>query len=550
MGVRWPWRPSRGHRVVVDGEEVGPEQPVSVDVAVEDDDAAGVVRARLTVRGSGRLQWVEPEQWEGPGTAPAGGGLGVPLLGDGFFAALEHPGAEGFGLALDWDLGARGPYVSPPLVVGRSRPGEELSALWDEVDRVRARPPGLIVLANNWYQLGAVGRMNESSVVEELDGFGGVRDRHGLALDWYCLDDPWDGQWDAASGLWGRLAPDRFGGGLPALQRAANGKVGGVGLWVSPWGGYFDRHDARVAWGGRQGFEVHDGSWPRLCPAGDAYRRHLADAMSAFTGAGVSYWKIDGVQFDCDATGHGHGGRTDQMDRFAALLDEVRQVGRPSTVLTFTTGSNPSPWWLRHADFVWRGGLDDAAPDEHEGGRHERFATYIDSCLDVLRDTAVPVSSVVVFSLVENGARAYKDEGDGLDVWERHCWLLVGRGTHHHDLYVAPDSLSDDEWDVLARALRWARENDRVLARSRMVGGRPQAGEPYGFVSAADGRVIACLRNPSGRSQTLTVELGVGEVGDLLPVWGRPDIVGRGSTLTAHLDPFEVVLVSGAWDAF
>jgi hypothetical protein len=419
----------------------------------------------------------------------------------------------------------------------------------------------MVVLANNWYQLGAVGKMDEAAVIAELEGFGQVAARTGLALDWYCLDDPWDGSWAPETGIWGRLDPGRFPGGLPRLQQATGA---GLGLWLSPWGGYFDRHDARVAWGRQHGFEIDErdglrdpnaaaGQWPCLCPAGDEYGRHVAESLSRLTAAGVGYWKLDGVQFDCQGAGHGHavgsGDRTDQMDRFAALLDGVRAV-RPDVFLAFTTGSNPSPWWLRHADVVWRGGLDDDAPDTYDGGRLDRFATYIDSCLDAYRGTAMPVSAVVTFSVVENTARAYRDVD--VESWDRHCWFLAGRGSLHHDLYVAPDSLSEREWDVLAEALTWARRNQRVLARSHMVGGRPQAGEPYGFVSLAGragGEVIVCVRNPSGRGQAMSLtgpDLSGGTVEDLQPVWGVGGPAGR--TLEGvELDPFEVVLLSGRW---
>jgi len=514
-----------------------------VEVTARGDATTGVVHTDVSVSGTGRLERVEVERQAG--AAAATPGLGQPVLGDGWFAGIEHPGAEGLSLAVDVDLGRSGPYRLPPAVVGRAERGHELAALWDEVDRVRARPPGLIVLANNWYQLGYVGRMDEDTVADEIRGFRAVAAAHDLPLDYYCLDDPWDGRWVPETGLWGRMDPDRFRGGLESLLAERGAGVRGLGLWVSPWGGYFDRHDLRVAWGGDHGYETEPGSWDRLCPAGDAYGHHLAESMARHTAAGVRYWKIDGVQFDCARPDHGHGGRTDQMDRFAALLHRVRAVD-PSTVLTFTSGSNPSPWWLRHADFVWRGGLDDDAPDFYDGGRHERFATYIDGCLDALRPTTVPVSSIVTFSVVENGARAYRDEGEGIDAWARHCWLLAGRGTHHHDLYVAPDSLSEGEWAALAEALRWARANEAVLARTRMVGGRPQAGQPYGFLSERYGEAVLCLRNPRAVPQPMALAFADG-LAAVEVVAGRagavPDSVDAGTEV--ELEPFEVVLVSG-----
>ena len=74
----------------------------------------------------------------------------------------------------------------------------------------------------------------------------------------------------------------------------------------------------------------------------------------------------------------------------------------------------------------------------------------------------------------------------------------MGRGTQHHDLYVAPDSLTEPEWAVLARTLAWARQHRLVLGRSRMVLGDPSAGEVYGFASRRHGEAVLCLRNPAG----------------------------------------------------
>ncbi|MCA1845358.1 MAG: hypothetical protein LC792_19630, partial [Actinobacteria bacterium] len=209
---------------------VGPG--VAVDVAVEAPAGAEVVRTRVAVTGVGRLERVEAERWRRPragrvagrvgaaAVGPAGDAalgqpaVGQPLFGDGFFTGLEHPGAQNvaspegdlaLGLAVDADLA--GGWVAPTVVVGGAPPGHELAAFWDELDRVRACPPRMVVLANNWYQLGAVGKMDEASVAAEREGFGTVAARHNLALDWYCLDDPWDGDWTAETGIWGRLDP-------------------------------------------------------------------------------------------------------------------------------------------------------------------------------------------------------------------------------------------------------------------------------------------------------------------------------------------------------
>jgi len=547
---------------------------LSVRMTVVADRVAGAVRKHAEISGRGRLELVILDRWSGPGFSgplavdgpvpPNAGppGLGQPIFGPGCFAGVEHPGAENLAtpeggcscaLPVAVELAAA-PFVTPATVLGAGA----LEGFWDHLDGRRPRPAGLVTLTNNWYQLGAPGLMGEASVAAEVDGFAAVGARHGIDLSWVCLDDGWDGDWEARTGLWGRLAPSRFPGGLAALgsDRAGAGARGrdsrngiGIGLWVGPFGGYGERQEARVAWGATQGYEVESAT-RLLCVAGDRYRAHLAEAMVRWTRAGVGYWKLDGVRFVCADAGHGHptgpGARTHQMDRFAALLAEVRAV-RPDVVLAFTTGSNPSPWWLTTADFLWRGGLDDSAAG-HPGSRLDRFATYIDSCLDAYRDAAVPVSALVSFSVVESSACSYRDRSGGLEGWERHCWLAVGRGTLHHDLYVAPNSLSDEEWAVLGRALAWAGTYHDVLARSRMVLGRPEAGEVYGFVARHGARATACLRNPSAEART--VELRWGPLLDLADgaplametVWGAATVAPDDTSVT--LAPFDVLLVA------
>jgi hypothetical protein len=126
--------------------------------------------------------------------------------------------------------------------------------------------------------------------------------------------------------------------------------------------------------------------------------------------------------------------------------------------------------------------------------------------------------------------------------------MAVGRGSLHHDLYVAPDSLSEDEWGVLARALAWATQAQHLLARSRMVLGDPGRDEVYGYVARRGGTAVAtaCLRNPADRRQTVAVDWAAlfGRPG------GRPVLDVRygpppDDAGTVTLDPFGVLVLSG-----
>ena len=521
-----------------------PDGGLTVTMVVEA--GAGVVRKWAEVSGRGRLERVELERWDGlvvDGPAGTGEpvpynagpvGLGQPLFAEGFFAGVEHPMAENLTgperaacvLPVAVDLGPQS-YRTPAAVLGAGG----LDDFWDYVDTIRPVPPRLVTLSNNWYHLGAPVTMDEASVRAEIDGFAGVTARHGLELDYVALDDGWEGDWDAGTGLWGRMAPSRFPSGLAPLGPR-------IGLWLSAFGGYGARRDARLAWARQHGYEI-DRRANVLCAAGSRYRAHLVDVLTRWTEAGVGYWKLDGLSFTCSETDHGHvtgaGARTAQAELFVDLVRVIRSV-RPDAVVAFTIGSHPSPWWLSSVDFVWRGGLDDTAAHQ-PGSRLDRFDTYIDTCLQAYRPAAFPVSALATFSIVESEAASYRDAESGPDGWARHCWLAAGRGTLHQDLYVAPDSLTDDEWAVLADALAWQRRHEAVLARSRMVLGDPAAGEVYGFAARRGTEAVACLRNPSDRPQPIGADwpalLGFRPT-SLSPRFGRVADV---------LQPFDVLVV-------
>ncbi len=559
--------PDQGDGTQLSWTAATPDGMVQVSVVVGAKPEDGLVRKWVTVAGSGRLDCVELELWEGvavegftsvePGPPPNTGslGLGQPVFGPGFFAGIEHPGAENLATAggcrcsipLGVTLDDHPPVVSPTAVLGTGD-------FFDYLERIRPHADRVVVLTNNWYHLGWPGTMSESTVTEEVLGFGGVTARHGLEIDHFCLDDGWDGGWADGTDLddlWARLDPPRFPGGLAALEKASG--PGRMALWVGPFGGYGDRQVARVAWARGRGGEVDEHGL--LCVAADAYREALRQTLTRWTAAGIRYWKLDGVRFTCSVAGHGHpvgdGGRTAQMDRFRQLLTDARAAD-PDVVIAFTSGSNPSPWWLATADFLWRGGLDDSGAG-YPGPRHDSFATYIDARLHLYRRCSVPVSALVTFSVVESDACRYRDDDEDIVDWERHCWLMVGRGTQHHDLYLAPDSLTEPEWAVLARTLAWARQHRLVLGRSRMVLGDPSAGEVYGFASRRHGEAVLCLRNPAADAQVVRVVpadvfgFDADTPLDLALVFGPtppPTPVLAGRTLEIELDPFEVLLLT------
>ncbi len=530
-----------------------PSLNLHVRVVHTDHPDLGVHRKHLEISGSGKLTEVRLEEWIVTGARGATGlmehhqigmgpiGLGQPIFWNGFFLGVEHPGAENWITPTTATcrfpcsrILTDSPWISPPCTLGAGHPGAEWPAFMDYIHRLRPhREPPFVTLINNWYQFGRARYRGDakppgSSVLDEMRAFAEKIRQFNLPLDFYCLDDPWTDtphselptpeRWPVRSarglpGIWNRISPDLFPSGLPSLNDAASPMD--IGLWCGPIGGYLGRQPL-VEFGKSLGYEsftdtTDDSGFgqTKLCCHGPRYHTHLRECLSHWSRAGVRYWKFDGVEFHCNDASHGHPvgptARTEQMDSWIDILRAIRAEA-PDAVIAFTTGSNPSPWWLQHVDFVWRGGHDDRTTNT-DAPKRERFATYIDACLRVVSQTSMPLASVAVFGLIQNAALHYASEHETPDDFERALWLMVGRGSHHHDLYVSPDSLNDDAWSRLARVLRWARAKRHLLARTRMILGNPESGEIYGFASWRDGRGLLTLRNPASAVQRLTANL-------------------------------------------
>jgi hypothetical protein len=182
------------------------------------------------------------------------------------------------------------------------------------------------------------------------------------------------------------------------------------------------------------------------------------------------------------------------MDALIRVFAEWRKAN-PKLVIGYTSGSNPSPFWLQHCDYVWRSGAD----DQHAGAGDpfDRYHTFVDGCLQVHRHTEMPISGFVTFDIVQGRTRSSSREA-----FERGAWWLAARTSLHHDWYVEAGDLTIDEWKLLARAAHWAKGHEKVFRFSRMIGGDPRKGEVYGFAAFDAGAGTFALRNPSDQPRS------------------------------------------------
>ena len=93
-----------------------------------------------------------------------------------------------------------------------------------------------------------------------------------------------------------------------------------------------------------------------------------------------------------------------------------------------------------------------------------------------------------------------KDISDGI-------WSFFASGTSLQELYINPHLLTPEMWDCLAAAAKWADENARVLQDVHWIGGDPAQEEIYGYAAWAPEKGVFSLRNPSTKSQTITIDL-------------------------------------------
>jgi hypothetical protein len=81
-------------------------------------------------------------------------------------------------------------------------------------------------------------------------------------------------------------------------------------------------------------------------------------------------------------------------------------------------------------------------------------------------------------------------------------------GTDCQELYVTPSLMIEQDWDALAEAARWSRNNSDVLIDTHWIGGDPAEGQIYGWASWSKRKGILALRNPHEKPSSITIDIG------------------------------------------
>jgi hypothetical protein len=437
------------------------------------------------------------------GAQLSGSVKGSPITIGQWFVGFEHPLSQSTVegdrvrcvLPRELPLRSESPFTVSS-VIGVAQAGQMRRDFLDYVERERAHPYRTFLHYNSWYDIGYFSQYSEAEAIGAIQAFGEqlVRQR-GVVLDSFLFDDGWD---DPQT-LWGFNAG--FPDGFRHLRTAAAESNAAPGVWMSPWGGYGDPKKRRLEFGQQQGFETNEGGFALSGPK--YYARFRDTCFRMIREYGVNQFKFDGTgnaarafpgsAFDSD------------FDAAIHLIEELR-AEKPDLYVNLTTGTYPSPFWLRYADSIWRGGED------HDfagvGSDRQQWITYRDGATyeNVVRRGALyPLNALMLHGLVY-ARHAKKLETDAYRDFADEVHTYFGTGTQLQEMYVTP-TLSNAQWALLAEAAKWSRRNAVTLVDTHWLGGDPRHLEVYGWASWSPARGIVTLRNPSAEQKRFALDV-------------------------------------------
>jgi hypothetical protein len=492
-----------------------------------------------------------------PGARTAGIVDGSPVVLGGFFLGCEDPMSRNIvapqrqrvlcSLERDAVL-KRGETLALSFVTGVAPPGQMRRAFLCYLENERAHPYRPFLHYNSWYDIAwDPFSLNETNCLDAIRTLGERFIKpYGIRMDSIVFDDGWDDP----SSLW--QFHRGFPNGFAPLAQLCSSYHTQLGVWLSPFGGYGASKEQRLKFGRQQGYEINAAGFSLAGPRYySAFKGACLDMIRKYA---VNYFKFDGIASGTYASGAGQAFILD-AEAMRRLMLELRQA-EPDLFINLTTGSWPSPFWLRYADSLWRQG-DDTEFRGH-GSRQQQWLTYRDS--EIYSNIVRRAPLYPLNSLMSHGV-AYSRHGNPADPSYTSAGLkddihtYFGSGTGLQELYIQPGRLAPADWQVLAEAAKWSRANAGVLVDTHWIGGNPANGEVYGFASWSPRKGIVMLRNPDDQPHEFPLNIqeafelpaGAATKYTLASPWAedadRPRLQARvGEPVRVALKPFEVVV--------
>jgi hypothetical protein len=439
-----------------------------------------------------------------------------------------------------------GKSISEWSVMGVSPEGQTRRAFLYYLERERAHPYRQFMHYNCWWDIttDTASFFTSDQILERMRAWNAKFIMpYNVKLKSFVFDDGWDN----VDSVW-YFDPHKFPNGFAPQAALCRNFNSGIGVWMSPFGGYGENKARRLKSAPGQGLETNDKG---LSLAGPNYfNRFLSRASVMLDDYKVNYFKFDGF-------GGSEPKYLPDMEAGTRLISLLRQHN-PDVFINITVGSWPSPFWLKYADCTWRG-----SGDLHmagKGTRTNRFMTYRDG---TLYSNIVAKAPLYTLNSIMTVGIAYARYGlpkmcinDSISDFKDMVWSSLGGGSALQELYISHDRMKPEFWPILAAASHWVKDNESVFQDTHWIGGNPLNLEIYGFASWTPQKGIITLRNPDDIAKAFNFSLK--EVFELPEefggrylfsgVYGNPGPINgteleSDSRITLNLKPFQVVVL-------
>jgi hypothetical protein len=487
-----------------------PEKHLSAEWRVILRDGSTYVREELTLRANDQdvlVKEIVLFDEKVPGARTIGTVDGSPVVADDFFFGYEHPMSKN---TVGADASVRcsflrnavlkaGETLTQSCVIGVVPHGQLRRGFLAYIERERVHPYRPFLHYNSWFDIAwDKQKYDEAKSLNAIDYFGReLVQKRGVKMDSFLFDDGWDDN----KSLW--KFHDGFPNGFTPLKNEAAKYHAGIGVWISPFGGYDEAKRQRLKYASRLGYETNSSGFSL---SGPKYFQRFHDIVFEMVEKyGVNLFKFDGLAAGEKAAVNG---LTRDGDAMLRLISDLRSV-KPDIFISQTVGTWPSPFWLLYVDSTWRGGADHAF--QGKGSARQQWMTYRDMETYnnvVRRGPLYPLNSIMVHGIIYaiNASRLTNssdaDFADGVREF-------FGNGTQLQEMYLTPKLLNSQNWDDLAEAANWSRANADVLVDTHWIGGDPGRGEVYGWASWSPRKAILVLRNPTDKPENFVADAAI-----------------------------------------
>jgi hypothetical protein len=494
-----------GKRVIVGLEDPASKLAVTWSATLREGDNYLRQEISISSEHDSPIREVQLFDFKLPSAQVIGTVKGSPVTAGNLFLGFEHPLSrctaeqEQVRCFINRELPLKaGQPLAYSSIIGVAPPGQMRRGILNYVERERAHPYRPFLHYNSWFDIGYGNRYGQTAALDAINAIGKeLHVKRGVELDSFLFDDGWDDPrslWSFDSGF-----PD----GFTPIKAAAAQYGAAPGIWLSPWGGYDKAKVERIKYGAKQGFEMNKGGFAL---SGPKYFARFRDVTLPFIqNYGINQFKIDGTG-NVNSVFPGSAFDSD-FQAAISLIGEWRRV-KPDIFVNLTTGTYPSPFWLGYADSIWRGGDDSNFAGV--GSWRERWITYRDADTYagiVKKGPLFPLNSLMLHGIIY-ARRAQHLNSDPKHSFTHEVHDYFGTGTQLQELYITHSLLSEDNWDILAEAANWSRQNAAILADTHWIGGDPAKLEVYGWAAWSPEKGIITLRNPSDRPQGFSLDVG------------------------------------------